>query len=86
MMKISLFLIFNFLSSVFLFTKLVQSRRWSVRIVQLLRQENEFGDILMPCPVFLKMMNEQTNARFDTDPLFINTSLMSAYLRIRSFI
>ena len=44
----------------------------SVRIVQLVRQENSSQRYPDALPSLLKMMNEQTNGRFDTDPLFIN--------------
>ena len=43
----------------------------SVRIVQLVRQENSSQRYPDALPSLLKMMNEQTNGRFDTDPLFI---------------
>ena len=44
----------------------------SVRIVQLVRQENSSQRYPDALPSLLKMMNEQTSGRFDTDPLFIN--------------
>jgi hypothetical protein len=44
----------------------------SLRIVQLVRQENSSQRYPDALPSLLKMMNEQTNGRFDTDPLFIN--------------
>lgn len=50
-----------------------QSNEGSVRIVQLLRQENSIRRYPDALPSLLKMLNEQSNARFDTDPLFINT-------------
>ncbi len=50
----------------------VQGKEGSVRIVQLVRQENSSQRYPDALPSLLKMMNEQTNGRFDTDPLFIN--------------
>jgi hypothetical protein len=50
-----------------------QSKDGSVRIVQLLRQENSIRRYPDALPSLLKMMNEQTNAHFDTDPLYINS-------------
>ena len=50
-----------------------QSNEGSVRIVQLLRQENSIRRYPDALPSLLKMLNEQSNASFDTDPLFINT-------------
>jgi hypothetical protein len=44
----------------------------SVRIIQLLRQENSVRRYPDALPSLLKMLNEQSSARFDTDPLFIN--------------
>jgi len=44
----------------------------SVRIVQLLRQENSVRRYPDALPSLLKMLNEKSSARFDTDPLFIN--------------
>lgn len=49
-----------------------QGKEGSVRIVQLVRQENSSQRYPDALPSLLKMMNEQTNGRFDTDPLFIN--------------
>ena len=50
-----------------------QGKEGSVRIVQLVRQENSSQRYPDALPSLLKMMNEQTNGRFDTDPLFINS-------------
>ena len=50
-----------------------QAREGSVRVVQLLRQESVVRRYPDALPSLLKMMNEQTNARFDTDPLYINS-------------
>jgi hypothetical protein len=58
---------FSFVESI------AQSNEGSVRIVQLLRQENSIRRYPDALPSLLKMMNEQTNARFDTDPLYINS-------------
>ena len=44
----------------------------SIRVVQLLRQENTVRRYPDALPSLLKMLNEQSNAKFDTDPLFIN--------------
>ncbi len=44
----------------------------SIRIVQLLRQENSVRRYPDALPSLLKMLNEQTHAKFDTDPLFID--------------
>jgi hypothetical protein len=44
----------------------------SLRIIQLLRQENSVRRYPDALPSLLKMLNEQSSARFDTDPLFIN--------------
>jgi hypothetical protein len=44
----------------------------SVRIIQLLRQENSVRRYPDALPSLLKMLNEQSSAKFDTDPLFIN--------------
>lgn len=53
--------------------KAVQQRdEGSVRIVQLLRQENSVRRYPDALPSLLKMLNEKSSARFDTDPLFIN--------------
>ena len=41
-------------------------------MVQLLRQENTVRRYPDALPSLLKMLNEQSNAKFDTDPLFIN--------------
>jgi len=61
-------------SSPFLFIQsTAQSTEGSVRIVQLLRQENSIRRYPDALPSLLKTMNEQTNARFDTDPLYINS-------------
>ncbi len=45
----------------------------SIRIVQLLRQENNLRRYPDALPSLLKMLNEQTYASFDTDPLFIDS-------------
>ena len=74
MMKILLFLIFNLSVSSILFVHgVVQARNGSVRVVQLLKEENGIRRYPDALPSLLKMMNEQTNARFDTDPLYINS-------------
>ena len=44
-----------------------------IRIMQLMRSENVLRRYPDALPSLLKMMNEQTNARFDTDPLFISS-------------
>ena len=43
----------------------------SVRVVQLVRQENTTRRYPDALPSLLKMLNEQSTARFDIDPLFI---------------
>ena len=50
--------------------------------MQLMRSERveAYPDAL---PSLLKMMNEQTNARFDTDPLFISSLTDERLLRTR---
>jgi hypothetical protein len=74
MKKIFYFLISFFLSESFLNGQASsQSKDGSVRIVQLLRQENSIRRYPDALPSLLKMMNEQTNAHFDTDPLYINS-------------
>ena len=44
----------------------------SVRVVQLIRQENSTRRYPDALPSLLKMLNEQSTARFDIDPLFID--------------
>jgi hypothetical protein len=47
------------------------SKEGSVRVVQLVRQENTTRRYPDALPSLLKMLNEQSTARFDIDPLFI---------------
>jgi len=47
------------------------SKEGSVRVVQLIRQENTTRRYPDALPSLLKMLNEQSTARFDIDPLFI---------------
>lgn len=73
-MKFICLLFFNFFLLSFLSGQgSNQSRDSSVRVVQLLRQESGVRRYPDALPSLLKMMNDQTNARFDTDPLFINS-------------
>lgn len=44
-----------------------------IRIMQLMRSENALRRYPDALPSLLKMMNEQTFAKFDTDPLFISS-------------
>jgi hypothetical protein len=74
MINFPLFLIFNFFSLALFFAHVVvHARDGSVRVVQLLKEENGIRRYPDALPSLLKMLNEQTNARFDTDPLFINS-------------
>ena len=70
-----LILLFIFLSPFSSFFVLGQdktfSKEGSVRVVQLIRQENTTRRYPDALPSLLKMLNEQSTARFDIDPLFI---------------
>ena len=44
-----------------------------IRIMQLMRTQNGIRRYPDALPSLLKMMNEQTFARFDTDPLYVST-------------
>ena len=74
MTKILFCFIFNLsVWSVLFVHGVVQARDGSVRIVQLLKDESAIRRYPDALPSLLKMMNEQTNASFDTDPLYIST-------------
>ena len=72
-MKLILLLIFlsPFPSFVVLGQDHTLSKEGSVRVVQLIRQENTTRRYPDALPSLLKMLNEQSTARFDIDPLFI---------------
>jgi hypothetical protein len=72
-MKLILLLIFlsPFSSSFVLGQGNTLSKEGSVRVVQLVRQENTTRRYPDALPSLLKMLNEQSTARFDIDPLFI---------------
>lgn len=71
-----LILLFIFLSLFSNFFVLGQDnyllKEGSVRVVQLIRQENTTRRYPDALPSLLKMLNEQSTARFDIDPLFID--------------
>ena len=70
-----LILLFIFLSPFSSFFVFVHDNAFfkegSVRVVQLVRQENTTRRYPDALPSLLKMLNEQSTARFDIDPLFI---------------
>ncbi len=70
LITISIFIILS--HTVYSGQESTMGKEGSVRIVQLVRQENSSQRYPDALPSLLKMMNEQTNGRFDTDPLFIN--------------
>jgi hypothetical protein len=72
-MKLILLVIFlsPFSSSFVLGQGNTLSKEGSVRVVQLVRQENTTRRYPDALPSLLKMLNEQSTARFDIDPLFI---------------
>ena len=67
-----LFILLNFIKLRGVEKEGKQRDEGSVRIIQLLRQENSVRRYPDALPSLLKMLNEQSSARFDTDPLFIN--------------
>ena len=73
-MKLRVLVFVLFLGSISsLRPKEVSVQGGGIRIMQLMRNQNAIKRYPDALPSLLKMMNQQTFARFDTDPLFISS-------------